>query len=505
VDNIIYSILALSMLSGLVIFISGCTTVGKGQSSLVRIKSNDNELLRLFPQYFTINEEERLIPLTKEASTDYGKYTNFLRNRYGTSAVAPSFLGLTIRDRGKLPPFLPVDVKLPSKLYDLYTGESKASEKDRITLEKLIKARLYNVQDLIPRTTLHHNEGANEVFYYYPRLSLDFSSQLAAQNVADRFSYLGVALILEEQPHNKRGDALRFADFWPKDADIVEYTRGTLTQSAQLIAKGSVSESSEIKSGAESTQEGGKSTTSNTASSGRNAELSYTFTETYANELKDAFEQRTTGIYDDGKIFLAEFRSIKNKRIGGTYNFDLMLEMPSELDSTHKTSEPISDSITAKAYLVAVVRHVYERGTTGILTRVLEPDNDKVYEQVVVEQIDPFIIWRYNEIPYEGEQISETNQFELKVITNRDDARFVVRDLSNANQVIGSGQGKESNISLPVDDSRDIKARVEFLDVIAATADRGFVTMKPRSNIDFVIPKKQHGASQVVGEYYVGE
>ena len=503
-DKIFFSILIVLALGFLIIYLTGCSTVGKGQSSLIRAKTDDFDLLHLFPQYVTSNKEERLVALTKNASTDYGEYINFLRNRYGSSAVDLSILAITIRDRGKLPPFLPVDVQLPSKLYDLYTSAGKTSAQERMKLERLLKARLYNVPDLIPRTTVHHFEGANEIFYYYPRLSLDFSSQLPAQNVADRFSYLAVALILKEQPSNERGDALRFADFWPKDADIVEYTRGSLTQEAQLSAKGTAGASSEVVSGTEKTQADSKSTLSDTAKASTGAELSYMFNETYVNELKDAFERRKTGIFENGRTFLAEFRSIKNKRIGGTYNFDLMLEVPSKLDQNKQTSEPIMETIVAKAYMIAVIRHVHTSGMTGIYNRVPEPDNDEVYEQVVVEEVDPLVIWRYNDKSYDSSALEKNIEFKLKVITNINDARFVVRDIDN-NKVIGAGKGTEATITLPVEESRDIHARVEFLDMIIPSVGEGHITLKSQAEVDFTIPRNQDGFLQIVGEYNLAE
>ncbi|MEM7282007.1 MAG: hypothetical protein AAF438_10310 [Pseudomonadota bacterium] len=506
-EKIIITAFIVTSVVAALFLISGCTTVGKGRNSLARYQTDDQTLLDLFPQYVTSNKlsTEGLIPLTDKASTSYADYIKFRRERYGSAAIENAELSLTFRDRGAMPAFLPVDIKLPSKLYDLYTGAGDTDPSDRISLEQLIKARVNNVPDLLPRTTYHHSENGREVYYFYPRISLDFSSQLLAQNVGDRFSYLGVAVILDNQPKNPRGDKVRFVDFWPKDADIVEYTRGKLTQNAQLNAKATSSSGNETTAGTENTDGGNKATDGSKETGSSGAELAYTYSETFVNELQDAFERRTTGIFDDGKAFLAEFRSIKNKRIGGTYTFDLMLEMPAVLKvgDTTSTSEPLDEKISAHAYLVGVVRHVYKKGKTGLLTRVPEPDNDHVYEQVIVEPIASQKIWQYHGVPYTTNDTILSDTFALTVYTNNSDARYVVTSGTKPETVLGSGGGRESTITLPIDEN-PVEAQIRFMDIIVEN-DSGFRVLEAAQAPKFTIPGNKAGSFNAYAEYRLKE
>jgi len=51
----------------------------------------------------------------------------------------------------------------------------------------------------------------------------------------------------------------------------------------------------------------------------------------------DAIERRSAGLLDEGRTFFASFRSLRDVKIAGTYNFDLMLEVPSRLEDRPST------------------------------------------------------------------------------------------------------------------------------------------------------------------------
>ena len=227
-----------AVLIGIILFLlSGCNTVGRGQTSLVQERTDDATLTKYFPQYFT-NSSGSIVPYGDYKPLSENKIDEFLVERYGDADYSGAALGFSVRDRTKLPPLIPVDVGIPGKLFDLYSADNKRSVEERIALEDLIYARVNNVPDMKRRTALHHVEDGVEVHYLYPRLYLDFSSSLRSPMNSDRYAYLGLLVQLKScdcaDDSNAFGDFVRIADFWPKDADLVEYTRGTLTQKAQI-------------------------------------------------------------------------------------------------------------------------------------------------------------------------------------------------------------------------------------------------------------------------------
>ncbi len=56
-------------------------------------------------------------------------------------------------------------------------------------------------------------------------------------------------------------------------------------------------------------------------------------------------------------------------------------------------------NLEADAYLVGVVRHVYDRGFTGWMNKVPEPENDDTFNEVMTEHIQNIELWTLNNIP----------------------------------------------------------------------------------------------------------
>jgi hypothetical protein len=176
-------------------------------------------------------------------------------------------------------------------------------------------------------------------------------------------------------------------------------------------------------------------------------ELSYTLTEGYVSELKDAIEKRTTSILNNGKLFVSEFRAIREKRIGGTYNFDLMLEVPAEIkEETPSTysSQPITKQIKVDIYIVGVVRHVYKRGLKGLFIKGPESENDNVYETVVWKVLEDRVLWTFQDDTWIQRDSIESPQVKITVTTNRDDANFILKDSDG--KLLGQGSGKNATI-----------------------------------------------------------
>jgi hypothetical protein len=263
---------------------------------------------------------------------------------------------------------------------------------------------------------------------------------------------------------------VRVVDFQPKAADIVDFTRGQATQKYELASKLSA----------------GPAPAAAVPVSG---DLSYTQTEQFARDLKDAIERRSAGVHDGGKGFYAEFRSIREVRIAGTYSFSLMLEVPARIyhakDSAVYESLPVVEQLLANVALVGVVRHVHDRGKTGWFVRVPEPENDDVYEQVVLVAEENRPIWRFDGESWTRPIVLEQAAFELTVVTNVEDASFIVR---SGDTILGFGSSSKNQIKLSMG-STAVAATVDFLDIVRIST-QGSPTVLSAPSAKLTIPKK---------------
>lgn len=316
----------------------------------------------------------------------------YLLGKYGDPGFLAAQLGLNLHDRGTTPAFLPIDVLsvVASTIAGFAAASSESTAEQAARKKEELHALFTNNADIAPYTAAHVVGGAR-VYSYYPRLSLDLSAQLLATSPADRLSYLGLLVRLHDCCKDGR---VRFLDFSPKAADFAEFTRGQLTEAAQVqaqVARGR----GRSQTTTQQEPEGGAKSTTDTSSLTPN--LSGSLSEGYVTQLADAIERRTTGLTGGGRVFFADLRAIRQVRIGGTYNFDLMLEVPSTLSQGPggiQVSLPVTQEIRGDVYLVGVVRHVYRRGHLGLITRIPESENDQVYEQVVLEAMPDQLLWK---------------------------------------------------------------------------------------------------------------
>jgi hypothetical protein len=232
----------LALVAVVFMFWAGCTTVGKGTRIVVKAPYHDG-LAKYYPNLIASSPptdlRDRMVAIPSKTDVNPDVFRTFMRKRYGTDEFEAAELSATIRDRSTMPPFLPIDSSkvLLEKIATIYTGDEKLSEEEKHRKKLLLKSSLLNVPDLTPTTTLHHRECGRDVYFYYPRVQIDFSSRLLTNSQLDRFDFLGMVVkIKNDETHGEY--SVRFVDFSPKDADFVEFTRGQFTQQSQLQAKG---------------------------------------------------------------------------------------------------------------------------------------------------------------------------------------------------------------------------------------------------------------------------
>ena len=522
-----------NLVLAVVMIISGvsCTMVGKGTRTVIKERTKNDFILDRYPHLLTqLNSKSTVYYVDSEGMpgppsrprSRLDAFRSYMEAKYGNSDFKAAHLTFSVRDRDKIPAFLPTDaVALAAKnVPEIVTGDSKLTVKQRIGLQELLKARLLNVPDLPRTTTRHHtDEDGRDTYYYYPRIEIDFSAKLLSATNLDRFSFLGLVIALksggvEECDCSTARQATgasrpRFINFSPKAADFAEFTRGQFTQNSQIQARATYG--STQGSTVTTTSPGGETIPSTVAELARNLSLggdgSYTYSEGVVRELKDAIQRRATGLDKQGQIFFAEYRSINAIRIGGTYNFDLMLEVPAQgqdiAATSYYKSRPVAKEIRADIYLVGVIRHVYERGEVGLFLRYPETENDHVYEQVVLKAYKNEPIWEFNGVPWIGEH----NTFTLNVVSNHEEARFVVKRESadkdtcqTSSEVIGDGSGSKTKVMLPIEED-PYHACVEFLPVVDTSAKSDAVVLKARASPRTFSVPKDGGEETVVGAY----
>ncbi len=466
-----------------------------------------------------------MLGLSRSPRSLRSAFESYMKAKYGASDFEAARLTVSVRDKGKTPAFLPAEaLSLVTKnTATLITADSKLTDEERIERQNFLEAQLLNTPDLPRSTALHHTDDqGRDVYYYYPRIEIDFSAQLLSSANLDRFSFLGLVIALKtenletcycsEASQTARTVRPRFINFVPKDADFAEFTRGQFQQNSQIQAL--ITSGFTQGSTVTTTSPGGDTIPSTEAKRARNLSLgsegSYTYSEGVVRELKDAIQRRVTGLDKQGQIFFAEYRSISATRIGGTYNFDLMLEVPAQgqdiATTSYYESHPVAKEIRADIYLVGVIRHVYDRGEVGLFFRYPETENDHVYEQVVLKVYDDELIWKFNGSPWIGKYEGEPT-FTLNVVSNHEEARFVVKRESvdkdtcqTTSEVIGDGSGSKTKVSLPTEKG-PYNACVEFLPVVETGAKPGTVELRATASPKTFRVPKNGGEETVVGAY----
>ncbi len=458
-----------------------CATLGTGTRTVIRHTSADAFLHQTYPHlvladtsatsvgavaYF--NDRGNAAMNADMADTRMREFRAFMERKYGDPDYVPLALQATVRDRTVVPPFSPVEHRkqLASMLL-ADTDVSLAERRRRFTI-------LVHQPDLYDSTTTHHYVAGVPVYRYFPRISVDFSSRLRAASPSDRISFLLIVVRLNpgvstepSRGHRNTGqDEIRFLDFSPKEADFVDFTRGQFTQTFRASANALL----------DVAPAGTKSPNDSNAQHSVGVTPSASFSESYVSNLADAIERRSTGLLNS-HTFYAAFRSLREVRIGGTYNFDLMLEVPSDKGAQTQSGgvvshpwQPITNEIRADVYMIGVVRHVYDRGyihSLWGLSRIPEPENDDVYEQVVVKKVSDVLLWKSKDLDWVA-STGSASRCVIEVVTNRTDATFVATNPRDG--VVSVGRGVQAVLRVP-ETSAGCAATVRFVPIVQVHSD----------------------------------
>ncbi len=491
---------------------SGCVATGTGSRTMFRATTADSHALQLLPHLLVPPEttaENRILLLgpggevawPTESRLRWFKraFDSHLFAKYGTTTPETARLSIEVRDFGTIP-------AMSSALQAAAMGEVAKIMMDgtldvsqKLEKRDLLLAQMINSPQAFEMKTRNHitSEG-REVYYYYPHVELDFSSGLLSPSVLDRFSELVLVVDLPESIFSR---GVRFVNFAPKGADIVEYTRGTFKQESQAQAKATYG----LARSAKSTTKDGDNTSEVSASPSFGGEISYTHSEAFERDLKDAIERRSASILNDGKTFVATFRSMREVRIAGTYTFELLLEVPSIVESAGGNlyeSVPVTREITPHIVLAGVVRHLYQRGYTGFFQQVPEAENDNVFEQVVVRPILNRKLWSFNNESAIGRDVLQSGtSVTVNIVSNTDDARFVLRDAGG--RILGNGAGKTGKIDVATENLQTpLNVELRFLDVPRISQDGSTVTLRVVQQPPNVsLTPRQTGSVDFVGSY----
>ncbi|PCI80994.1 MAG: hypothetical protein COB20_02560 [SAR86 cluster bacterium] len=462
----------------ILILVMGCSTVGDGNRTLVKSCVPDtlagnavgNDINNVFPEFTEIGcTEFSVLNLTPDANETVANFQSFLQGRYGvaTQSGANEIIELNsvIRRKDTTPSFLyDEEYKAINNAIATVALNEKLTSSKKGELIRGIRARLLNTPRSDSLTTRSYLYEGVDMYNYFPRIEVDFSAKLRSVSELDTFKHLGIVIEIQDKFSNTK-----FIDYTPKEADVVAFSRGTLKQDNKLTVSPSVEDTVKqaIASSSSTTAPVTSDSETDTTQLTRGLETGFTASESYTNALVDALERRTTGILDDGNVFFASYRSARDKRISGTYTFDLMLEIESkaelfyadnssEVDAnscdnmilnsgktlTYVASVPCDDDVLVDIYLVGVARHVYDRGLTGYFAKVPEVENDDVYEHVVVRKIPSVALWSLAGPSWLGLVTNQTNS--LVINTLFDEAFYGIYETTQNN----AGNTVESFLSM---------------------------------------------------------
>ncbi len=184
------------------------------------------------------------------------------------------------------------------------------------------------------------------------------------------------------------------------------------------------------------------------------ASVSGTMSDEFTKDLKYSLDARSPQMIDGGAAFIVALRANEQKRIAGTYTYELMLDVPSyaakfsdtKAGTTRVASVPVDDHVTADVRLIGVIRHVLKPGRTGTFKRVPEAQNDDTIEEYVVRDIPNVPLWTLSQP--DGLDV-ETQKKDLVVFSNEDDTTFTVYSALGAKAEISRGSGREADLWLP--------------------------------------------------------
>jgi|GEM_PF-2668419 len=503
-----------SFLGFAVIVFAGCTTVGTGTRTIIRARCVDDavtcdQLTKDFPHLLVKADSpdgDLVVVIgpngTREVASSGDKTLKAFREyrvaEYGVAPFQPASLAVNIHDRSAAAALLPIDITttVVNTLSTYIAANAKQPFGTPIALQQFLMARLRNIPDLALVAVPHDRlQCGIQSYYYYPQISLDFGSVFHSPSILDRLDYLAVRVKLHADSCDGTDPEPRIIDYTPKAADFADYTRGQLTTAAQLQAQLAYVPTKTVASITGETPDTTTTTKSATIGPASGPQIGATVSDSYVAQLTDAIDRRTSGVFDSGRTFYADFRGIRNVRIGGTYNFDLMLEVPtylardpcskdnpqrcrvtfSECSSASVTpgpyfSWPIAEHVSADIALIGVLRHVYHRGHIGAFNKLPEAENDDVYEEVALRTLKDVPLWNFAGEPATT-VVSAKQGCTVAVTTNRDDGAFVVTGKDGT--VAGRGSGREGAISFSADASGVCQGALTFIPVVITTGADG--------------------------------
>ena len=447
---------------------TACTSIGNGSSTLVLAEKptsstySGNDFSQLVSdKTVTLVGQQGKAPLSKE------QWDSFRIARHSPAGSSPATISVSTRDQTTTPALdlFNIETTSASDVAKILADRTLSNDdKDRllIRLRDNYRAMPETYSRLVSKgaETAGPNQGGT-IYSYFPQVTVDLSAALTTAEPLDRFEFFGLAIRLVGNTNAS------FINFSPKAADLFDFTLGQLKQTASLNAsltagnKGTGGNSSTDKSvtGLESGRTSGSEAT-------LGGSLTFAQSDEFTRDLKASLEARSAGIFEDGKVFIVELRANTQKRISGTYTYNLMLEVPAMLQKTklgRKTvweSIPKTKALVAEARVVGVVREVKKVGLSGFLKRVPEPSNDVVFQEVVLKDSE-VLLWRFNEIPLAV--ISEDPN--LTIYTNHEDASYTVFDESSG-PALAHASGKVSRLSVDTNN----KVRVDFHPIIIGGA-----------------------------------
>jgi hypothetical protein len=271
----------------------------------------------------------------------------------------------------------------------------------------------------------------------FPRVMIDITGSPLAFGVDERFDYLAASITIHPGP-------LRFVNFTPKEADLFAFTTAQLKTTSSATGNASA--------GVKPTGTGTAKINAPEATLG----IAMTNSQEISRELKSALEARSAGIYDDGQTFLVELRSNEQRRIAGTYSFEMMLEY----DPTPVADRQDEDDLACHATftIVGVERHAIKAGTRGFLHSVPEPEMDDVLREAIVTT-GTLCLWEPPE-----DVADDTRNHNLAIVMNEPDGRYSVSQQIDGEmewRVIDWGEGPEGSTRV----FPDKEARIDFMPI----------------------------------------
>ncbi len=321
--------------------LAGCSTLDTGHDTLVRATVMDRVYRgREFEDLIYVPSHpyapDRIDPDTVLSGGNVSRYyagqwETYKKLHFGGVQTTGATIGLNVRDQTASPPLSGINVlsASPSDVNKILTDDTLlASDRERL-VRSLQAAYLRGPESqlqLVDRSVRVVPEKGQPyngtVFNYYPKVTLDLSGELQTIASSDRFTLLAVAIRLVS------GKA-RFINLTPKAADLFDYTMGQMKEDASATATLNVGSSSSHTSDDTTTPSAGATNEiTNTGGFTPGGSINFAMSDELTRDLKSSLDGRSAGISEDGHLLMIQLRGNDQKRIAGTYSYDVMLEEP---------------------------------------------------------------------------------------------------------------------------------------------------------------------------------